>query len=324
MNPKQQNNKKIKQKKFCSRYSTNKLNYESKTLNLYRVKFMSILPQNLEAEIGVLGSLLIENSVADEIIGSLDKSYFSTPAHQTIYEVIVYLFENNIPIDPVAVKEELQKRDCLDKVGGYTYIMSLIDAVFSAGNVLFYSKIVREKGIIRQLIKVSQEIIETSRDESISLPALLDKAESLIFGVTQKNTSNEPAHIKDMISNLLMSIENNSCGLRGVNTGFYDLDELLTGLPNSALIIVAGRPSMGKTSFALNVAANVSIDYGVGTLIFSLEMSKEQLAQNIICSRAKVSPHRITSGKIEHEEYSRITSEALRISNSPIDRKSVV
>ena len=264
------------------------------------------LPHNIEAEIGVLGSLLIEDSMVSEILPKLDKEYFSTQAHQLIFDAIIFLFENNKPIDPVSIKEILKRNNSLEQVGGEEYLFSLMGAVYSAANAVYYSDVVREKGIMRHLIDAAYKIAEFTKNGNIELDELLDKSEQLIFNVTQKKVTSEPVHINHILMDVLSNLEKETHGMTGVPTNFYDLDNMLSGLQKSSLIIIAARPSMGKTSFALNIAANVAIDQNVGVLIFSLEMSKEQLAQNLICSRSKVSPHKINNGEIEEEDYLQI------------------
>ncbi|NUM33196.1 MAG: replicative DNA helicase [Candidatus Brocadiae bacterium] len=276
------------------------------------------LPQNLDAEIGVLGALLIEESIAGEVFKRLDKSYFSSQAHQLIFEAIGYLFEKSKPIDPVSVMEELKRQGVLDQVGGQEYLFSLMGAVYSAGNAIYYADVVREKGIMRSLIGASQQIIEYTKSENIPLETLLDKSEQLIFEVTQKKVTSEPVHINHILIEVVASLEKESTGITGLPSGFYDLDQMTSGLQPSNLIILAARPSMGKTSFALNIACNVAVEQNVGVLLFSLEMSKEQLAQNMVCSRSKVSAHKITNGSISQEDYDQITTEASSIGNAPI------
>lgn len=275
------------------------------------------LPQNIEAEIGVLGSLLLEDGIAGEIIQTLDKSYFSTKAHQLIFEAVTLLFDSNKPIDPVTVQEELRKTGALEHAGGEEYIVSLMETVFSAASAPHYAQIVREKGIMRKLVAASEEISRNVKSGTQKLDDLLDKSEQLIFDVTQSKIASEPAHINNILMDVLANLEK-SDGVSGVPTGFYDLDQMISGLQPSTLIIIAGRPSMGKTTFSLNVASQVAIDRGVGVLIFSLEMAKEQLAQNIICSRSSVSPHKITNGTIDSEDYAKITAEAGILGESSI------
>lgn len=276
------------------------------------------LPQNIEAEIGVLGAMLIEDGIAGEIFRRLDRSYFSSKAHQLIFEAIAALFEGSKPIDPVGVMEELKKKGVLEQIGGSEYLFSLMQVVYSAGNAVYYADVVREKGIMRSLIAAAAEIIENTKSESIPFSVLLDRAEKLIFEVTQKKVTSEPTQINHILLDIVSKLDRESSGISGIKTGFADLDKMISGLQKAALIIIAARPSMGKTSFALNITSYVGAEEGKGVLFFSLEMTKEQLAQNMICSRAKVPAHKISNGTIDPQDYSQITAEATILGKAPI------
>lgn len=277
------------------------------------------IPHNLEAEVGVLGTMLVEEDTVGEIVPLLDKSHFFSSAHQIIFEVIAYLFDNNQVIGPISVQEELIKRGVAEQVGGHNYLVSLMETVFSGSNAVHYAHIVREKGIMRQLIQVANKIGEEAKSGRLDLDTLLDHSEKLVFEITQKKISSEPCHVNRLLVDILADIEKGAYGVcDGVPSGYADLDKMIAGLQNSCLIIVAGRPSMGKTSFALNVASHAAVNVQTGVLIFSLEMSKEQLAQNLLCSRAGISPHKIRSGEIEHEDYKRITEEIGCLGNAPV------
>jgi len=276
------------------------------------------LPQNIIAEMGVLGALLVEDGIAGEIFKLLDKNYFSVKIHQLIFEAMGLLFENNKPIDPTTVMEELKRKNVLDLIGGQEYLFSLMGSVYSAGNAIVYAGIIREKAIMRSLIEASQQIIEYTKSENIPLETLLDKSEQLIFEVTQQKVTSEPVHIHNIMMDVVAALDKDSTGISGLSSGFYDLDQMTSGLQPSSLVILAARPSMGKTSFALNIACHAAIEENVGVLIFSLEMPKEQLAQNMVCSRSKVSAHKISNGSITQEDYASITTEASSIGKSPI------
>lgn len=262
--------------------------------------------------------MMVEESIVGDLVPMLHKSYFLSSIHQLIFEAIAYLFDNNRPVDPVAVAEELKRRGVLEQIGGESYILSLMESVPSAGNSAYYAKIVRSKGMMRQLIKAAETIIDEAKTGTTELDALLDKAERLVFEVTQKEISSEPCHLNNLLLQIVSDLEKEKKVFDGVHTGFRDLDEMIVGLPNSSLIIIAGRPSMGKTSFALNIAAQVSVNENVGSLIFSLEMSKEQVAQNLLCSWVSINPHKIRGGMIPPDEYLRITQEVARLGMAPI------
>lgn len=277
------------------------------------------MPQNIEAEFGVLGALLVEESIVGEIISLLHSRHFSLPAHQSIYEAICTLFENHRPIGPISVKEELQRRGVLEQVGGEAYLLSLMEAVFSAGNSLYNARVVREKGIMRQLIEAARHIEEETQSGRYELDALLDKAEKTVFEVTQSGISSEPVPIQSILVEIVNDLEKKGKNIiHGISSGFPDLDNMTAGLVNSSLIIIAGRPSMGKTTFALNIATHVGVHQNIGVLIFSLEMSKDQVCQNMVCSQVKISPHKIRTGTIDSEEYRTITTEVGWLSQAPI------
>jgi replicative DNA helicase len=282
------------------------------------VNNLSNVPQNVEAELGVLGSMMVEESIVSDLVPMLHKSYFLSSAHQLIFEAIAYLFDNSRPVDPVAVVEELKRRGVLEQSGGESYLLSLMESIPSAGNYAYYAKIVRAKGMMRQLIKAAETIIDDVKSGTTELDALLDKAERLVFEVTQKEISSEPCHLNNLLLQIVSDLEKDKKLFDGVLTGFRDLDDLITGLPNSSLIIIAGRPSMGKTSFALNIAAHVSANQNVGALIFSLEMPKDQVAQNLLCSWLSINPRKIRNGLLPPEEYLRITQEVARLGMAPL------
>ncbi len=271
----------------------------------------AILSQTIDAEMGVLGALLIEETIAGEIIPKLDKSYFSSRTNQLIFEAISQLFLANKPIDAISVQEQLKKTGAFSQItGGEKYLLELMTNIYTAGNATYYAEVVREKGIMRLLMNAAQQIIEYTKDWQLELEALLDKAQQLIFEITQKKTGNEPAAMHDVLGPLIDQILKGKREFKGVRTGFADLDQMTNGFANSSLNIIAGRPSMGKTSFALNIATYTAIEQGAGVLIFSLEMSKEQLAQNMVCARAQVDAHQIGTEAFQPEDAEKITQEA--------------
>lgn len=278
-----------------------------------------ILAQNLDAEAGVLGGLLIEETLAEQIIPKLDKNYFASRANQLIFEAISNLYVTGKPIDVVVIQEQLKKTGAFAQIeGGEKYLLDLMSNVYSAGNAIYYADVVREKGIIRLLMGAAQQIIEYTKDWQLDLSALLDKAQQIIFEVTQKKNSSDPVPISKIVNTIVQQLMLDHRNFQGVKTGFVDLDKLITGLSNSSLNIIAGRPSMGKTSFALNIATQVAIEQRVGILIFSLEMSRDQLVNNMICSLARIDSHKIGTGSLVQEDFNRISVEASALMNANI------
>lgn len=279
----------------------------------------AILAQNLDAEAGVLGGLLIEETVAEQIIPKLDKSYFSSRANQLIFEAISDLYLAGKPIDVIVIQEQLKKTGLFAQIaGGEKYLLDLMSNVYSAGNAIYYAEVVREKGVMRLLMGAAQQIIEHTKDWQLELDALLDKAQQIIFEVTQKKNSSDPVAINRVVNSIVQQLMLDQRNFRGIKTGFGDLDNTITGLANSSLNIIAGRPSMGKTSFALNIATNAAIEQNIGALIFSLEMSREQLVHNMICSLARIDSHKIGTGSLTQDDFSRIGAEATTLMNANI------
>lgn len=260
--------------------------------------------------------MLIEKEVAGEVMQLLTKDCFLAPANQIIFDAMTYLYDNNKPLDVIVLQEELRTRGHLAKVGGGEYLLSLIEGVPSAGNVEHYVHLVRDKSIMRQLVVAADEIATITRAGNMETDELLDRAEQLIYDVTQKKSVNEPEHIYGLLLDIFSDIENGE-QVSSISSGFADLDNLLSGLKGSTLNILAARPSMGKTSFALNIADNVGVRQNEGVLIFSVEMSKEQLARNMVCARARISPHKLNQG-VDEKEYKILTTDASVFAQAPI------
>ena len=250
-----------------------------------------IPPQNIEAEQSILGSILLENgsiNAAQEIISKAD---FYNEAHRKIFSVIEQLADKNEPVDLITLSNALQDRNMLDSVGGTAYLASLVDNVPSAANVANYAKIVKEKAILRGLIGSATEIINSCYETGSDVDQVLDKAEHSIFEISENKVRTSFYPIKDIVRESFRAIEDLFSRkelITGVATGFEKIDDMTSGLQNSDLIIIAGRPSMGKTAFALNIAQNAALESQTSVAIFSLEMSKEQLAFRMLASEAKV------------------------------------
>ncbi len=269
-----------------------------------------IPPHNTEAEMSVLGAaMLSKNALLDimEVVGSKD---FYSEIHKEIFEVITLLYRASRPVDTVTVAEELKKRNSLDMVGGRAYVFSLASGVPTTANAGEYGKIVAEKASLRKLIEVSTEIIDLGYKEKTQASELIDSAEQKIFDVARSRQNKDVASIREVLDQNLNSIDEN-CKLKGqvmgIPSGFTDYDRTFGGFQNSELIIVAARPSMGKTSLALNIAQQAALKSKAKVLIFSLEMSKEQLGLRLLSMESRIESNRLKIGDLEGDEWEQLS-----------------
>jgi len=267
-----------------------------------------LLPQNIEAECGVLGSIIIDPEAIVQVAEFLFPDDFYRDAHRTIYEVIIQLYEQRQPADFITICDELERRNKLEDVGGASYITSLINLVPTSGNVEYYGRIVERNAILRRLIEAAGQIAAIAYQEE-DADVALDKAEQLIFNISQRHARGDFALLRDILSeymNKLDQLHERRGTIVGVPTGFTDLDHLTGGLQKSDLIILAARPAIGKTSLALTMAHNTAIKHQRSVAIFSLEMSKEQLVQRLLSMDAAIDQQRLRTGWIEDDEWERI------------------
>ena len=278
-------------------------------------------PQNISAEQATLGSILLEKDSILNCIEILHWEDFYKSAHQIIYKCALDLFEKNQAVDLVTLTEELQKKKQLDEVGGASYLATLMSSVPTAANVFYYAKIVEEKAILRKLINHATQIVSMGYEEQEEARVLLDKAENLIFDVSQQKIKNFFSPIKDLLTESFEKIEDlyhSGNFITGVPTGFVQLDELTTGFQPSELIIVAGRPSMGKTAFCMNIAQFTAMQHKIPVAIFSLEMAKSQIVQRMLCSEARIDTHALRRGIMPEEDWPKLSLAAGRLSAAPI------
>lgn len=278
-------------------------------------------PQNLEAEKSVLGSILLDNEAAYQVAEILQEKDFYREAHCKIFQGILALLDRGEPADLVTLTNELKQSGKLEEVGGVSYLAQIVEAVPTAANVEYYAKIVKEKAILRDVIKASTEIVTTAYQESNDIVEFLDKAEQVIFQVSESREKGGLTPISTVLKSSFKQIEKNYERkelITGLATGFKDLDKLTAGLQPSDLIIIAGRPSMGKTSFVLNIAEHVAMKEKESVAIFSLEMAREQLASRLLCSIARIDSSRLRSGFIDEVEWMRLTDAAGHLSDSKI------
>ncbi len=283
--------------------------------------FDRIPPQNIEAEKSVLGSIFLDNNALLKVFDLLRPEDFYRSAHGAIYQTMLELFEHNEPIDLVTVHNALKDKDLLEQIGGAAYLAELAHFVPTAANVVYYAHIVREKSILRQLIAISTDIASRCYEATEPVDDLLEEAERAIFEIRSKGDKKGFLPIREVIKSAVFQIEHlhqRREEVTGVPTGFLEFDRLTTGLQPSDLIIIAGRPSMGKTCLALNIAQHAAIEHNIPVAIFSLEMSKEQLAIRMLCSEAKVDAQAIRTGRLTDGEWQRLTFAANRLSQAPI------
>jgi replicative DNA helicase len=278
-------------------------------------------PHSIEAEQSTLGAMLIERSAVEKVFDILDKEDFYRENHQTLFDVITFLAERDEPIDLVTVPNELKNRDQLDAIGGMAYLAALFDTVPTAANVEYYAKIVEEKATLRRLISASLEIIGSARGEVEDVGEVLDEAERSIFGVSQQRAVAYFSPLRTLLLSVYDKAEELSemkSRISGLSTGIHDFDMITSGLQNTDLIIVAARPSMGKTSLCLSIAEHVAIKEHKPVAIFSLEMSKEQLALRMLCSQAQVNSHKLRTGHLTEDEWGKLAQVVQGMYEAPI------
>lgn len=280
-----------------------------------------IPPQNMEAEQSVLGGILIENEAINRVTEILAPEDFYRDTHRKIFNALIDLFERNEPADLITMTNELRKKGELDAVGGASYVTSLIDSVPTAANIEYYARIVKEKAILRRLIETSTEIITQSYADRGDVESFLDEAEKAIFEISERRVKPSFFPIKEIVKESFKTIETlfkNKDLVTGVPSGFKELDRLTSGFQPSDLIIVAGRPSMGKTALCLNIAQYAAIEAKIPVAIFSLEMSKEQLVIRMLCSEAQVEGTRLRTGYLSESDWPKLTMAAGTLSDAPI------
>jgi len=282
-------------------------------------------PQNIEAEQSLLGCLMLDKNAIIKVSDFVNAEDFYKNIHKEIYQAMVNLFEKMEPIDIISVSTRLKEMGQLDGIGGSTYLTSLINLVPTATHVANYAKIVREKKVLRDLIEASHEIGLDAFDESQEVDVLLDKAEKKVFSIGQKSLTQAFIPLKDILGEAFERIDRlskNQGEYRGIPTGFRQLDNKLAGLQRSDLVILAARPSMGKSSLALDIARHVAVFQNLPVGIFSLEMSKDQIVERLIASHANIDFWRLRTGKLQDgagdNDFSRIQSAMGTLSEAPI------
>ena len=281
-------------------------------------------PQSVDAERAVLGAMLINPETVGtgiEILGDKAEEVFYVPAHQHIYEAILAVFRKNIPVDATTLTEQISRSGKTDASGGFSYLAELTGAVPTSANIEYYAKIVLESALLRRLIGACTHIAGEAYQSAGEVEGLLDRAESAIFSIAEQRQVNPIHAVRDLLEDGIHRIEDqmkSRTGITGIPTGFTELDNMLSGLQPSDMVVLAARPSVGKTAFALNVAAHAANECGKGVLLFSLEMAKEQLVQRLLCMVGRVDSDRLRKGFLARAEFPKLQEAAAALSRSHI------
>lgn len=278
-------------------------------------------PHNLEAEESLLSAILIDNDTLLDILEILNPEDFYRTAHQKIYASVIDLFNNSEPVDLVTLNNALSEKGELQSVGGAPYLAGIIDTVPMAINARHYARIIHGKAILRRLIEKSTEIVQRCYQDRGEVDDVINSAEQAIFEIVEDKTSKPYHPISDLIESNFDTIElldGKKSLITGIPSGFTDLDNITSGFQNSDLVIIAARPAMGKTSFCLNIARNAAVDYKVPIVIFSLEMSKEQLSMRMLCSEGRVNSSSVRKGILHKDDLLKLTKAAGTLTEAPI------
>ncbi len=279
------------------------------------------MPESIAAEAGVLGSMLIDPECIADVIEQLNAASFYRVEHQLIFDAIIELYEKNKGegLDAVLLRDELEKRKQLEEVGGLDYLSEIMESVPSSANVMYYANIVRDKQLVRELIQATTEILDDAYSEAGEVREKIDEAERRIFSVTDKNVSGVALPLRELVVEAYELIEKREGShITGLATGFHELDELTCGLHNGEMVIIAGRPSMGKTSLALNIAEHLGITEKNPVAIFSLEMGRQQLAERFLCSASGIDAQSVRKGMLGTEHYQKLVEACSVLSEAPI------
>jgi replicative DNA helicase len=278
-------------------------------------------PQSVELEQGVLGAILLENEALMRVMDILNERDFYQEGHRWIFQTMLALFEENIPIDLLTVTERLRKNERLEQAGGASYLTELVERVPTAANVVYHARMVRDKAVLRGLIQTATAIVTDSYEDTEDVDTLLDRAEQAIFEISERKSTvgftNINSILKDSFKHIEQLYERKEL-ITGVPTGFTDFDRRTAGLQPSDLIIIAGRPSMGKTALGLNIAQHVGVHVGRPVAIFSLEMAKEQLVMRMLCAEARIDSSSLRTGFLSREDWPRLTKAAGTLSEARI------
>ncbi len=278
-------------------------------------------PQNLDAERAILGAVMLDKESLGLALENVTVEDFYRKEHREIFEVMCRLYENDQAIDGITLADELGRLKMLDRIGGNDFLASLLASTATAANAAFHAKIVREKSILRRLISTANEIAADAQEGAEETDILLDLAQTKIYDVAENRETQAFTSVKDVVPEAFSKIEEafrSKSDITGIRTHFADLDRMTAGLQNSDLLILAARPSMGKTTLALNIGYNVAVKEKVPVAIFSLEMAKEQLVTRMLCSSGGFNNHEIRKGQVKPEEWPKLTEACSRLAAAPI------
>ena len=281
----------------------------------------SIPPQDLDAEKSIIGAIMIDRDAIISIAQVIKPEHFYKEAHSDIFSAMFTLYENREPIDLITLTAQLKKKGVFDKVGGAAYLAELASAVPTAANIAQYAQIIRDHFIKRQLISASSKSSQAAFDETADVRSILDEAEQAVFALSQEHLRQNFIPLKDALAesfDRLDELHKKPGGLRGIATGYDDLDSKLAGMQDSNLLILASRPGQGKTSLALNIAANVAIREGLPVGFFSLEMSKEEVVDRLLVSQSEVDAWRLKTGRLDDEDFDRLQEAMGILADSPL------
>jgi len=279
------------------------------------------MPQSLAAEAAVLGSMMIDPECIGDVIEIVKQDSFYRIEHQYIFDALIALFQKNRSqgVDAVLLRDELEKRKQLEKVGGVEYIAKILDSVPSSANVAYYAGIIKDKSLLREIIQVTTYILNDAYDEAGEPNEKFDEAERRIFAVTDKKITSNVVGLKDLMTRAYELIEKREGSyITGLATGYYELDDLTCGLQDGEMIIIAGRPSMGKTSLALNIAEHIGLMGEIPVAIFSLEMGRQQLAERFLCSASEIDAQLVRKGMLSTEYFQKLVETCGTFSEAPI------
>jgi len=303
--------------------NNNKTNSDRRTKNYTPTSLATgkLPPQARDLEEAVLGALMLEKDALSSVIDVLKPEVFYVESHQKIFNAIRVLFEKTSPVDILTVTAQLRMQGELEMVGGAFYITELTNRVASAANIEYHARIIIQKFIQRELIRISTEVINIAYEDTTDILELLDKAEKNLFDIAQNNLRRDSRKMDDLMQETLKEIEalkDKTDGLTGIGTGFTDLDRMTSGWQKSDLVIIAARPAMGKTAFVLTCARNAAVDFNKPVVVFSLEMSSVQLVNRLISGEAEIEQEKIRKGKMEEWEWQQIHSKIGRLEAAPL------
>jgi len=280
-----------------------------------------IPPQSIDAEVSVLGAILFDPEAISKVIEILRPEHFYLDTHQKLFSIMYDLFDKGRPVDFITVTEGLKKTKEIDAVGGATFLSELTNQVSTAAHVMQHARIIKEKFYLRSLINAATSVIEDAFQPDGDSTVILDNAENRIFEISEHQIEGDISSMKDLIKNSIETIDSlyqRKELVTGVPTGFHKLDKMTAGLHKSDLIIAAGRPSMGKSAFALSICEHVAVENNIPLAVFSLEMSKEQLTQRLLCSQARVDSKKVRTGFLATSDWPQLTRAAGKLSEAPI------